>query len=278
MEELKKPIFIDSKLRRIFDRQIVRAIKSPSIWGNEKIDRLFLLYGQRGSGMEEAVLQLCEEHSLDFKNITITKDGKEMFDLFQEVQKRDTFIPFFIIKKGHLLQYHRDIALISFNLKKLKNLGIILVISEDIPGSNESPFWDQFEIKIPMKLPNKQHYAQLLEYYFKRSTSVAVKNVNLKYNDLAISCDYATPRDVKLFARRVIRSVIERYPEEQVEINDEMIKQFMFASLGVKELLCITNTDGHAIQSKYDPEGLTDAPTVQDMEHRETKRHKVYIE
>lgn len=278
MEELKKPIFIDSHLRRVFERQIARTIKTPSIWGNEKINRLFLLYGQKGSGMTDAVLQLCVDNEIAYKDIVVTKDAKEMFELFESLKKRTDFIPLLIIRKGHLLQYHQNIFLTTYNLKQLKYPGIILVISEDIPGANESPFWEQFKHKYPMKLPNKDHYKKLLEYYFKRCTSPAVKKIDLNYDDLAISCDYATPADVKRFARRVIEHVIERYPEEEVEINDEMIKDFMYASLGVKELLCIINHDGNAIQNKYDPEGIRDVPTVEETEYREAKRHKIYIE
>ena len=180
--ELKKPIFVDSKLNYLFERQIARPIKTPSIYGNEKINRLFLLYGQKGSGMEEAVIQLCEDHKVDFKDIKITKDAKEMSLLFESLKQRTDFVPLLIIRKGHLLQYHQSLFLITYNLKQLKFPGIILVISEDIPN-NDTPFWEQFKNRIPMKLPTKSHYKQLLEYYFKRSTSPAITKIDLNYDD-----------------------------------------------------------------------------------------------
>lgn len=280
MTELKKPIFIDSRLRRLYERQIARPLKTPEIWGNEGFERLFLLYGQKGTNMEEAILQLTLENDIGFKDVTITKDAKEMTEIFEKLKNNNLFIPLLIIRKGHLLQYHRDIFLISYHLKRLPSLGMIVVISENIPDS-ENPFWEQFRMRIPMKLPKKEYYKELLIYYFKRweqSKSPAVTKINLDFDNLAISCDYATPSDVKHFVRRIIRHIIEKYPEERPEIDDDFVKQFMYASLGVKELLCITDKDGHLIQSKYDPEGITDAPTIEEADEREPKRHRISIE
>lgn len=280
MSELKKPIYIDSRLRRLFERQIARPLQNPKLWGNEMINRLFLLYGQKGSGMEEAILQLILDNKIDFKDVKVTKDAKEMAEIFNNLKTNQNFVPLLVIRKGHLLQYHRDIFLIAHHLKRLTFAGIIIVISEDVPD-NENPFWEQFKSRIPMKLPNKDHYRLLLEYYFKRweqSGSPAVTKIDLDFNQLAVCCDYATPSDVKHFVRRIIDHVIEKYPEERFEITNESIRDFMFASLGVKELLCITNKDGHALQAKYDPEGVTDAPTIEEIDQREPKRAKIYIE
>lgn len=277
---MSKPIYIDPRLRRLFERRIHRTIQDPTIWGNQPINRLFLLYGQNGSGMEEALIQLTIDYSVPFRHIKVTKDTKKMVEEFNTLDCN--YVPLLIIRKGHLLRYHQSLFLITHNLVHRFNteVGFIIVISEDVPDSDEHPFWEQFKVRIPMGLPKKDDYKKLLEYYFQSwsiSKSPAVGNIDLDFEELAICCDYATPKDVKHFVRRVIGYVIDQYPENRVTINMDLLKQqFMYNSLGVKELYCITNKDGHAIQSRYDPEGQTtlDAPTINEAYEREQKRAK----
>ncbi len=279
---MTKPIFVDSKLRHTFERLVSRPAAHPEIWGDQPVNRLFLLSGQKGTGMDEALVQLTIDYNVPFVSITVTKDGKEMTDNFKELSDpARPFIPLLIIRKGHLLRYHTGIFLTTFNLKKVPNIGFIFVISEVPPNDEESPFWEQFKVRLTMGLPKKSDYKGLLEYYFNRwamSKSPAVGPFDLDYDELAICCDYATPSDVKNFVRRVISHVIDEYPESKVIINMDLLKGFMFASLGVKELLCITNKDGHALQLKFDPRGATDAPSVGEANMREKKRIKAFIE
>ncbi len=278
---MNKPIFIDPKLRSTFERLISRPASHPEIWGDQPINRLFLLFGQKGTCMDEALVQLTMDYNVPFVGLRITKDAKEMSDTFKElIDPQRPFIPLLIIRKGHLLKYHTSLFLTTFNLKKIPNIGFIFVISEEVP--DESVFWEQFKIRIPMGLPKKNHYKELLSYYFNHwasSKSPAVGPIDLDYEELAISCDYATPNDVKRFVRSVISYVIDQYPDNKVIIDMDLLKNgFMFASLGVKELLCITNKDGHALQLKFDPTGATNAPSVDDANLREKKRVKAFIE
>lgn len=259
--ELKKPVYIDSKLRRVFERYITR---DPSLWGNQRVNRLFLLYGQNGSGMEEAVIQLTIEYNVRFYDVKVTTNVKQTMEDMGKVPPSLLLI----VRKAHLLKHYQLPPLTTMFPNRF-----IVAISED-------PENDEFKFTIPMSLPKKDDYARLLEYYFTswaRSGSPAVTPINLDYKELAICCDYATPKDVKHFVRAVIAHVIEEYPETRVTIDMELLQsRFMHRSLGTKDLFCITNKDGHSIQMRYDREGQAtlEAPGIQEALDRALKRAK----
>lgn len=267
MAELKKPVYIDPKLRRVFTRYITR---DPALWGNQPLNRLFLLYGQNGSGMEEAVIQLTIEYNVRFYDVKVTANVKQTMEDMGKVPRDGLLL---IVRKAHLLRHYGNH--VPPLVKAFPNR-FILAISED-PENDDG----QFKFKIPMSLPKKDDYARLLEYYFtswqRCGSPAAATPINLDYKELAICCDYATPKDVKHFVRGVIAHVIEEYPETRVTIDMELLQsRFMYRSLGTKDLFCITNKDGHSIQMRYDPEGQTtlDAPSIQETLDRALKRAK----
>ena len=60
----------------------------PELWKGQHLQRVFLYYGQKGSGMEEAILQLLDEHrEVKFKALKVTKDAAEMKEAFLQLKK-----------------------------------------------------------------------------------------------------------------------------------------------------------------------------------------------
>jgi hypothetical protein len=289
--EIKKPIFVDPRLRRIYERQIYRPMMQPDLWNGQKMQRLFLLYGQKGSGMEDAILQLLKEHPpSSFSAIRVTKDAAEMKEVFGALKKETKFIPLLIIRKAHLLKYHREIFLITHDLKLLQNVGFIIAISEDVPDE-EHPFWEQFQpgARIPNGLPNKDFYKQLIDWYVqdweKSGSPAAVQKGSpggslfapLDTSELAICCAYTTQSDVKRFIRRIIGHIIDLYPEERPLITMDTLRDlgFLYPFAGSTSVLSISPNDGHMIQMRYDPKGITEAPTANEAATAEGELKKM---
>lgn len=289
MESKKKPVYVDPRLQRLFERHIHRFITSPQLWGTgTHVDRIFLLYGQKGSGMVEAVSELINRFNIVFTSITVTRDPVAMERAWVVPPTTDGgFLPLFVINDAHLLALHRGtMTLVTHQLKRLLgHFGFILAISEDVPD-DEHPFWRQFKVRIPMSLPKKDDYAKLIEWHFDRwvahsGSEVAKGNHSIDYNELANCCDYTTPADVRRFVRRVINHCIDQYPENHIVLTTDYIKEhFMFPLVRSRDLLCISDKDGLAIQNRYDPTGATDASTIAESVARKRVREetKVYLE
>ncbi len=269
----KKPIFVDPRLRRVFERQIWRPLVAPELWKGHRMQRVFLHYGQKGAGMEEAVLQLLDERpEVTFKALLVTKDAAEMKEAFATLKKDSKFTHLLIIRKGHLLKYHRELFLTTHDLKHLPNsVGFILVLSEEIPNDEESQFWEQFPPgqRIPTALPTKDFYKKLLEWYFsewKKSESPAALGTELgqlDLDELAICCAYSTQSDVKRFVRWIIDYIIDQYPDSKQVPTMEFLKErgFLFPFAGTS-IMSISSKDGHMVQMRYDPQGITEAPSI----------------
>jgi hypothetical protein len=277
--------FIDSRVRRIFERQIARALMRPNLFHPELLPmhRLFCFYGQPGSGLDDAVHSLLKEYDIQFDEFTATRDPAPIRRAFELAAREDVpKVPVLWIRKGHVLQYHRELFLQSLELAEtVKRNLFVIVTGEEIPD-REHPFYEQFEVVQATGLPNQQYHRKLMQFYFDEWKAYWTQS-EMKLTDddldwLAVSCDFCTPLDVELFVQKVFRHVQEAYPEQKVDITRELLEdknnRFMYESLGVAGIYCITDRDAQALQLKYDPEGATTAPSVQEASERETKRQK----
>ena len=68
--------YVDSRVRRIFERQIARALMRPNLFHPELVPmrRLFLFYGQPGSGLDDAIYSLLKEFDVKYDEFTATRD------------------------------------------------------------------------------------------------------------------------------------------------------------------------------------------------------------
>jgi len=285
--ESKKPIFVDARIRRTFERRIWRPLVQPDLWKGQKLNRVFLYYGQKGSGMEEAILQLLDEHpEVKYTAVKVTKDAAEVKEAFTRLKKETVFIPLLIIRKGHFLKYHREIFLITHHLKLLPSVGFTIVLSEEVPNDEESPFWEQFGpgARIPNGLPNKDFYQSLLDWYLKdwaqcgSPASLPAPNAphwkqfDIDTAELAVCCAYSTQSDVKRFFRRIIDYIIDQYPENRPTISMDLLKEHgMLYPFAGTSIMSISPKDGHMIQMRYDPQGITEAPSVASAESEPKK-------
>ena len=292
-----KPVFIDPRFRRIFERQIHRPLIASHLWGGQKLERLFLFYGQHGSGMEEAVQYLIDEYKIEgSKNIRVTKDAVEMKHTFTQLKENKEFIPLLIIRKGHLLKYHRELFLITHHLKKIESIGFILVIAEEVPNDEETQFWEQFKVRIPNALPTRDFYKALITWYIRdweNSGSPILRNeknggtsphsshfADLDLDELAISCAYTTQSTVKRFMRSLIGFIIDQYPESSPSFTMEFLKDhgFLYPFAGSSSVLSISPIDGHVVQMRFDPTGIVEAPSIEASGEMEKKKMKFTIE
>ncbi len=153
------------------------------------------------------------------------------------------------------------------------------MISEEVPNEEESPFWEQFVpgARLPNALPNKDFYKMLLDWYLKEwkecgspaalvaTNAPHLNQFDLDTSELAICCAYSTQSDVKRFFRRIIDYIIDLYPEHRPTITMDLLREqgFLYPFAGTS-IMSITPKDGHMIQMRYDPQGITEAPSVED--------------
>jgi len=279
-----RPIFIDSRIRRVFERQIVRAYESPTLFHPELLPmkRLFLFYGQPGSGLEDAIHALLTEYKVMYDEINVGRNPTPVKEALQVVKNPP--VPVLWIRNGHLLQYHRELFLQTLDLAEttITSHLFIIVTGEEIPDEAH-PFYQQFDARVPMGLPKKDHFRALMEYYFTawqahwKHSKMLLGADDLDW--LSICCDYCTPGDVEKFVHKVFSHVADQFPEQRIDITRELLEDknnlFMYESLGVAGILCITNRDGQKEQLKFDPEGAVDAKGLEEACERETKRAKV---
>ncbi len=120
----------------------------------------------------------------------------------------------------------------------------------------------------------------MLKYYFSKwkafwkhsQTSLTDEQIE----ELAMYCDFCTPRDIERFVQKIFQSVQQAYPEDKVDITSEYVldrnNRFVFDS--GHGILRITDRDAQAIQLKFDPEGATTAKSAEESWEREKKRQK----
>jgi hypothetical protein len=254
---LKK--FVDPKIRRVFERQIVRYLKEPQLWNPKLIkpERLYLIYGQ--SGMKDCVDQLMREHQMEFWVLDVSKNIKEVEAQLIKMKELKE-IPVLLILNAELLAIHHSLFLDTHNLKQFQNVKFFIAITTEIPNQQYA-FWDQFKVRIPMGIPNdRTYYVSALKYYFgewARHWPFSKVLLNEEdYDKLADACDFCTLKDVKKFTRRCFKYVMDVYPEENVDITLKMLENpnnfLMFASMGVSDVMCIVPHDAYDAQRKYD--------------------------
>lgn len=275
--------FVDSRVRTVFERQIARALMRPNLFHPELLPmkRLFLFYGQPGSGLEDAIHSLLQEYDLKFETLTVTRDPAPIREAFQLAgDDKAPKVPVLWIRKGHVLQYHRELFLQTLELNQsVKRNLFVIVTGEEIPD-NEHPFYEQFDVVTPTGLPNQEYCQKLLTHYFTEWKSFW-KHSEMRLSpediqELALYCDFCTPRDIERFAQKVFRRVQEAYPEDKIDITLEYLqdKNNRFLTESSSGILHITDRDSHAIQLKFDPEGATTAKSVEESWEREKKRQK----
>ncbi len=275
--------FIDSRIRTVFERQIARALMRPNLFDPEllPIKRLFLFYGQPGSGLEDAMQSLLDEYDLKHDVISVSRNPQPIrtgLDLAQD--NAAPKVPILWIRQGHVLQYHRELYLQTLELDAtVKRNLFVIVTGEEIPDM-EHPFYEQFDAIVPTGLPNQEYCQKMLKYYFSKwkafwkhsQTSLTDEQIE----ELAMYCDFCTPRDIERFVQKIFQSVQQAYPEDKVDITSEYVldrnNRFVFDS--GHGILRITDRDAQAIQLKFDPEGATTAKSAEESWEREKKRQK----
>lgn len=255
MEGFKKilrPVFIDPVLKSTFEREIVRPITHPELYDDELVPviRLHLLYGQPGSGMKDAIAVLLEKHKIPFHEMIMNDDQTFVLEQFNKIKRIETPCPVLVVC-GVPRFYFRD-----FNhLKQLGNFLFIIVISNDIP-EDDTPFYRQFKSRILMGTPGGEYFIQLMKYYFEKYNAwKGQRIVNLSeedYEQIATRCcAYCLPKDMKSFARRAFRGVLDG---EVKEITREYLDSLMFNPFSNDvDAPCIIDISRKGIQDKYEP-------------------------
>lgn len=257
------PVYVPTGLQEMFEKNIVRGLNEPSIWHEEfsPIDRLYLLYGQPGSGMGRALYSLLKKHGIQFVEFIVSRDAEETKQRLEYISKLGVQ-KMLVIRNVHLLFYHRALLTTSCHLKQLSYI-FIIGISEEPLSDSPHPFWQQFKRTICMTLPGTDHYMALIKYYFEGwckhwqgRTPCALTDAD--YKELANHCISCTPRMVKQFCRRVFQHVRDAYPEQKIEITREYLEDtnnlLMYKPFpNARDVLCIVNEDACERQKMYDP-------------------------
>lgn len=254
--------FVDPKIRRIFERQIVRYLNEPQLWNTNLVapERLYLIYGQKGSGMKECLDQLLKENQMEFWVLDISKDVKEVqaqLDKMKTIKE----IPILIIFNAELLAVHHSLFLETHNLKQFRNVKFFIALSTESPNQQYA-FWDQFKVRLVMGIPTDPiYYRNALKYYFgeweKHWKYSKVLLTEEDYDKLTDACDFCTLKAVKKFTSRCFKYIIDMYPDQNVDITLDLLEKptnyIMFDSMGVSGVMSIVPYDAYDAQRKYDP-------------------------
>lgn len=237
---------------------------NPLQWNNAIFPKpqLHLLFGQRGSAMEEAVEQLVCRHKLSTREVRCTPFIDETKSEFErEITNPGPGVDLLVICNGHLLPQMNHLAYLTLDLQqKLSNLArFILVISEEAPPMQRHLFWDQFDgpNRVLMSTPNFDTLLQMHKFYFEGwKTHWLHGKVELDdeaYENLVDASGFCTIKDVHDFCQRVFRYCVEHFPEEQVTITwDWLEKHHIHSEPGMAGTLCITNRDPQHAQSRLE--------------------------
>lgn len=226
-----KPIWIDPSLELLYERVFARFKQSPQLWHPEilPVPRLFLLFGQKGAGMMDAINSLNLKYHITATMAVLNPDEQISTKALLDVQQHK--VDLLVIDKAHYFLNHGKLSPISMNLKTLtSDFPFILVVSEVWPTPNNH-FWSQFSRDriILMSTPTKDHHKALLEYYILqwqnhwRHSKVTLSTED--YENLAIAASYCTPRDIKNFMRTIFTQVQRVYPSECIDITPELLER-----------------------------------------------------
>lgn len=274
---MKLPVFVDSRVRKTFELEIVRAFNEPNLWHPilYPMKRLFLFYGQSGLHIGDAIVEMSKEHQLSLCDLTVSHTNIEKMKW--EIVERQEEKPFHIllIRRGELLKCLRE----AYSLINIEWALFIIVVSDQRPD-DDHPFFQQFERQIASNVPSKDFHRTLLDFYLngwkQHWTHSTVELSDEDVDQIANCCDFCTPKDVEEFCQRVFAYVVEKYPAERVTIDKDLLEQFMFESQGVAGIKCIVNRNTRVDQMKMDPLATDDVPTMQDNAPRK-KRAKTDV-
>ena len=256
-----RPVYVEPRLESLFCNVIARFLEEPTLWHPRlaPIPRLFLLFGQKGSGMDEAIVTTAEKYKIRLENVRVLPNGK-----FSNEGVLGGKGHLLIIRKAHHLLNQQPI---DFK-KTITGYQFIIVVSEIFPQPEENHlFWDQFKMEniIIMGLPTKEFYRTLLEYYFTmwqahwNHSKVALSTAD--YENLSIACAYCIPRDIKLFVQRVFQTIIRAHGQEEIDVTLEYLeKNHMYNPSGIEGVYTITKRDVQKIQRMYELGGGVTGP------------------
>ena len=258
MQQSNLPVWVPPDLETRFAKIFAG---NPLLW-NEVIfpqPKLHLLFGQNGSGMEEAVEVLVRRHNLNTREVRCSALIEETkFEFEREITNPGVGVDLLIICNGHFLPQMNHLAYLTLDLQgKLSGLArFVLIISEEAPPLRDHLFWDQFDgpNRILMSTPNFDTLLQMHKFYFEGWKSHwlhgKVELDDDAYENLVDASGFCTIKDVHDFCQRVFRHCVEHYPEEQITITwDWLEKHFVHAQPGMAGTLCITNRDPQHAQS-----------------------------
>lgn len=245
-----EPVFIDPVLEATFSREILRPIQQPSLYHVDLLppERLHLLYGQKGSGMKQALGTLLQRNGIDFKELILNDDRPFVEEQFKELKKGPQDM--LLVIQGTPKYYDRDFL----HLKQLSFV-FIICICNDIPDDGD-PFFQQFKSRILMGVPGADFYLESLKYHFNKWAEWKQGKITLTEDDYqhlsTICCAYCTPKDIKSFCRRVFRTLLDQ--NNKMEITRELLDSLMYQPFhGSVDAPCIVNLDRSVLQEKYKP-------------------------
>jgi hypothetical protein len=226
-----KPVWIDPSLELLYERVFARFKQSPHLWHPDilPVPRIFLLFGQKGSGMMEAVNALNLKYKISAALVKLNPVEEVSAESLMNLQNHK--VDLLVIDKAHYFLNHPKLAPLSMNLKSFtSSFPFILVVSEVWPTPNNH-FWSQFSRDriILMSTPSKDHHKALLEYYMLlwqnhwRYSKVVLSTED--YENLAIASSYCTPKDVKAFMRTIFTQVQRVYPSECIDVTPELLER-----------------------------------------------------
>jgi len=256
VEKMLPPPFVPEEVSKIFEHRIVRAIKEPNLF--DKViapeTKLFLLFGQPGSGMNRALYELTQKHNIEFEEIYITRDTEMVKTNVANLLRAKGHPPLLIIREAHFIPWHRDGSLqdILCDLSSI-DIRFIVAISEDPPNDDKHPFWSQFKVRICMPLPPNSFKQELFRFYLEGWTKLSGKSIDADIGWLTNQTTYCTPKDIKTWCHHLFDTI----RDEKVEITQDYLSNtdnlLMFTPFGSRDVLCINAHDGSEIQALYDP-------------------------
>ena len=237
---------MNEDLLRLFTNRILKPIEHPNVWPKDLVrpQRFFLFTGRRGCGLTVDLRYLLQKHSISYFDLKFLPNHNYNASLMRDALTAKEERLVLLIRRAHLSPE------LLLNLKmRVKNAFFVLVISEYHPKPIDEPVWLQFEERFAMPLPSAERYIQEIHRWFDGwKQQWPHSTVDFDYNWLAERCDYATPRDIKLLARKAFRKVID---DPSLNIDQKLLESIMFKD---GDLLYVCDADeAHREQAGYTP-------------------------
>lgn len=256
------PIFVDPDIERMFDKNIVRTMRGLYMHAELcPAQRLFYFYGQARSGLEDCIATLLKKHDLPYSIMTPSFDAatlKRQITVVAQETKTDYIL---VVRSAERLLQHRDLLDYVTDLRHTMGAYANIVILTSTAPPQDNAYYEQFDVKLAMKLPTSDFLRQIFEYYFQAFSkwwSGSKCQLGAEdYEELATCVNYCTTQDVIEFCQRVARHVLEAHPEERIDVTMDLLRKFMVrdpdpALADIPDVYVITDREPGRAQQPYD--------------------------